>query len=537
MKVRWKKVVAMLAACGMAAGMLTACGGGDDGNDAPKADTENTGQETGGGADHGPVEVVVGTGMTWETATPFRTMRAYTVNYSRMLYDSLAYYADGELQPVVAKAWDMEEDGVTYNIEIFDYVEDSAGNHITAEDIVWMIEEQMAQGLKPFFAQIESVEQTGDYTLKVVLKKDVVGVFDYILQHTFVVSKTAYESDPDGFASEVVSTSPYLLTDFASNSSLTLEKRDDYWQKEELIPDCMANNVDKITFKYIGEASQQQIALETGEVDAYVSITQNLIPAFEGNDGFVVAKTPGAVVTKLAFSGDDSRAIAKDENLRKAIAYAIDEEGIIAGVYGGYGEAAHEGIPNNTPGYLAKWDEEEYYPYDVDKAKEYLAKSDYHGEELEILMSSSTVNERLGTMIQSYLLEAGINLKLNIVERALFSSMMYDGSGFDMKLDNPGGGDLVMLWEAAYSMNAYESGSSAGWHDAELTEMIETISTSEGYTEENIEKIHEYLMDQMQDYGICQPMQCDIYSTKLGIAEEVELPLGGIDFAASVYGK
>lgn len=42
----------------------------------------------------------------------------------------------GELAPEIAKSWEMV-DPVTYDIEIFDYVYDTDGNHITADDVVF----------------------------------------------------------------------------------------------------------------------------------------------------------------------------------------------------------------------------------------------------------------------------------------------------------------------------------------------------------------------------------------------------------------
>ena len=148
---------------------------------------------------------------------------------------------------------------------------------------------------------------------------------------------------------------------------------------------------------------------------------------------FTVIANPALTATTLRFSGHETKAIASDENLRKAIAYAIDENGIIAGVYNGYAETMTGPEAKGQLGYLDTWTKEENYQYDVEKAKEYLAKSNYGGETLEILASSSAANERLCTMIQAYLLEVGIQTKLNLVERSLYTAMTYDGTAFDIE--------------------------------------------------------------------------------------------------------
>jgi len=545
MRRNWKRLAAAMLACCMTVGALAGCGGkesqGNKETAAASTAAAGAGETAGTGNTaetpaKGAKELTIGIGMTWETLTPFRSNRAWTILYSRMLYDTLAYYtSDGVLNPVVAKSWEVEEDGVTWDVEIYDYVYDSQGNHITASDIVWMMNEQKAQGLKPAFSQMVSAEQTGDYTLKVEMEADVVRAFDNILMHTFVVSKDAYEADADGFTSKVVSTSPYLVTDFVSGSSISFEKRADYWQKEELIPASMANNLDKVTFKYIAEASQQQIALETGEVDAFVVITQSLLSSF-GSD-YEIAETLSSNGMQLFFSGDESRKISSDPNLCKAIACAIDEQGLIQGVYGGYAQPMHSSFPTGLYGTLDKWQNEEYFSYDVEKAKEYLAQSNYNGETLEILASSSTTNDRICTMIQAYLLEIGVNLKINIVDRALYTSMTYDGSAYDMILLSIGGTDLAAFWKTRYDMTSYEGGDATGRHDQTLTDMVKEASTTKGFTEENIDAINQYVNDNGYAYGICQPEQCDAYNKKIGLTEQVILPMGGIDFIASVYGN
>lgn len=211
-----KKLLTVLLACSLIVGTLAGCSG-QEANVATdsKESTQNTetSSESNTDADPGDAavtatnlsELTLGSAMAWETLTPFRTMRVWVNVYSRLLYDSLAYFsADGVLMPVVAKSWDVESDGVTWNIEIFDYVYDSAGNHITADDIIWNIEEHMAQGLKPCFNQIDSVEKTSDYSFNIILVQDMVGIMETVLMNTYVVSRAAYESDPDGFNTMVI---------------------------------------------------------------------------------------------------------------------------------------------------------------------------------------------------------------------------------------------------------------------------------------------------------------------------------------------
>lgn len=532
MKKILKWVCVAMVGC-MLVGSLTGCA-----NDSNPKDNvaKNTNTDNSTVSNETVTGITIGTSDAWDTLTPFRTTQSQMSSMVRLMYDRLAYQtADNRYIPQVAKSWKVEEDGVTWNVEIYDYVEDSAGNHITADDIVWMIEESMAQALKPCFNKIASVEKTGDYSFKVVMKQDIVNSFELILVSTYVVSQKAYEESTDGFATKTISTSPYIITDFVSGSHITFKKRDNYWQKAELIDSTQANNLDTITYKVIKEASQQQVALETGTVDAFEIINASIVPALESNDSYKIVQLPSSNGIQLFYSGDESRIVSKDENLCRAISYAIDAEGIVKGVYNGYAKIMHDAAVESVVGYLEKWNDEEYFPYDVNKAKEYLSQSAYKGEELELLCMSDSTSQRIAQMIQNYLLAAGIKLKLNIVDSALFSASRFDGAQYDMIIINAGAGSLPAFWSNRFDSKAYEKGDGTARKDETLTEMLYSTWTNDGFTEENIDAVHKYIVDHVYAYGLCLPTNCTIYNTKLSITSDVTLPVGSLDFAACVY--
>ena len=422
-----RKVVSVSLCTAM---LLTACGGATSNTGAAGKNETTVSVESDSAPSEAPEPAAdaglhnledgildVGTTIKWDSLTPFRTQVGNNAPWAAQVYETLARLTyDKEYVPLVAKSWKGEDDGVTFNVEIYDYVYDAAGNHITAEDIVWMIEKNMEAALKPSFGKVKSVEQTGDYTLKVVMKQNMVGAFEQILTSGYVVSKKAYEESKDEFASEIVSTAPYKITEFTPGATMTLEKKDDYWQKPELIHPACSANVQTLKYHVITEASQAGIALETGTLDAFYILDQNTVAQFEGNDKFTYVATPFINGSQMFFSGHDSRPIANDVNLRQAICYAIDAEGLLNAVYAGFGQTMKDPIADTSVGWLDKWHDEEYYEYDPAKAAELLKASNYKGEELILLSGSNSQTQRLCQMIQSYLLAVGINVKLNMAE-------------------------------------------------------------------------------------------------------------------------
>lgn len=540
---RLSKIMALTLAGCIAAGLLTACGSSESGSSkgAAASTAGNTvAEDKGPGGLHNLSDGVldVGTSIIWDTLTPFRSNTGNNAPYAYLAYETLAKLSeDKEYIPIVAKSWSAEDDGLTFQIEMYDYVTDSAGNHITADDIVWMIESAMEAALKPAFAKVDSVEKTGDYAIKVKMKKDMVGAFEAILTNTFVVSRAAFEASKDQFATELVTTSPYKLTEFVSGSVISFEKRDDYWQKEDLIPPENAANVDKMSFHIIKEASQAGIALETGDIDAFMMLDPNTAVQFADNPAFTMKANSYINGYQLYFSGAPERNIAEDKNLRQAICYAIDAEGLITGVFAGYGQTMHDPIADTSVGYLEKWKDEEYYPYNIEKAKELLAQSGYGGEELVLLAGSSSTTQRLCQMIQGYLLQAGINVKLNLVDQALYTATRLDGTQYDMTINTVGGDSLPDHWSIRYDSQAYKTGDATSRHDETMDGLLYQAWTRDGFVEENIDAVHQYLKENMYAYGMVQPENIDIWRTDLGMTKAVHTNKGSVDFSASVYGE
>ena len=228
------------------------------------------------------------------------------------------------------------------------------------------------------------------------MNNNIVGGFEKIMTDSYAISQAAFEASSDEFGSELVSTSPYTVTEFTANSVLTLELRDDYWQDVNNLPECVRPVVEKISFHSIPEASQMGIALETGEIDMAMRVDSSTGAQFVGNDNYTVELTEGHQGWQLFFSGADTSVCAEDVNLRQAICYAIDAEGLITGLCAGYGTVMYDAHSPVMVGYNPEWGERGILSLRCGKAKELLAQSNYNGETLNLLVSSATFSQRLG---------------------------------------------------------------------------------------------------------------------------------------------
>ncbi len=476
----------------------------------------------------------IGTAQLWATLSPFQTTQNQYGNFVRLLYDRMAYIYNGEYVPQMAESWEVADDGVTWTVKIHDNITDSEGNHITADDIVWFTQESMSRALKPVFNKVQEVSKIDDYTIQFVMKSQVVGTFELVLASVYGVSKTAFEASEDEFAKTVVSSGPYKVVEYVAGSHLTLELREDYWNKDETNP-ALQNNVKNVTYTIITEASQQQIALETGNVDCFESLTSSLVSAFEGNSAYGNVVSPSGNGIQMYFSGDESRPCGKSEDLCKAIAYCIDMSGVLTAAYEGRGTVMKSGASRMLVGYNTKWDSEPYFEYNVDTAKEYLEKSGYNGEELILVASSGGGSDLLTQVLQTYMLAVGINCKISLLDSALMASMRFDGSQYDMILVQAGGITITNWWGVRFDMNAYEKGDGTARNDETLTQLIYDSWTTAGYNEESIDAVNSYLNEHCYVYGLVNPDVNCVYRTDTGIVSAPVNCQGVADFVSAVF--
>lgn len=475
-------------------------------------------------------EMTYGCGNVFASLTCFRNNNAQHFQVIKRLYDRLVYLdGDSVYSNQAAKEIKVGEDGLTFDVEIYDNIVDSEGNHITADDVVWFVEQYMENGLKNYFKKVKSIEKTGDYSVRYVMKQDIAEVAGMVFASTFMVSKAAYEASADGFATYVVSTSPYKVTEFVPSNTIVMERRDDYWMPEELRGKYYTANIQKITETNISEVSQQQIALETGTIQAFPSVNTTIANAFVGNPDFFTCTSPSNNGNVIFFSGDEHSLCANNPDLRKALCYAIDPAGVIQGAMGNYGEPMHDICCRTCSGYVPEWDNNEYYPYSVDTAKEYLAKAGYNGEELNFVLVST--NTKLGTVLQAYWQQAGINVKMDPRDLALYNSVT--PADYDIYMTQTGNG--VANLYSQFLMKGYEYGNRIGYMNDELEEMLTFCCKTANYTPENLTKVRDYLYEQCYGFGIALPLVLNVVNNSVGMVTTAFNTQGYLDLVSCEY--
>ena len=365
---------------------------------------------------------------------------AYGVDIN-LVINSLAeglYYFDenNEIQPRLAESAEQTDD-TTYVYKIKEGVTFSDGTDLTAEDVEYSLNRQKNpendSSLAWMFANVDSIEKTGDYEVTVKLKKPD-ATWEQTLATTagLVVSKAYTEAHKDDIGTAgvgIVGSGPYIIDSWDQGEQLVLVKNDNYWDKEASI------DFSKAVIKIIKDSSVAKLSLEQGDIDYASWIGSDNANELDLAENVNVQNPYAYAETYLSFNNSVEK--LADVNLHKAVAYAIDKKAIVDSLF--YGKYA--GVANGLPygeetvsiekdSWKDFFESVEPYDYDLEKAKEYLAKSS-SPDGLSVTLkynSEAASDESVALAIQQNLADINIDVKLEGVTYSEIGTLRYGGS-------------------------------------------------------------------------------------------------------------
>lgn len=517
-----RKVLSLILAVAVTATLITGCGSTNSDtsdNSVETSEEEETetelnsagavsNEETGDVETMQAGEVSVAVSYDVSDLAPYSSATSGRLSVIQTLYEYLAYYdsnSETGLSGILMKECERIDD-YTMRVTVYDYIYDSEGNHLTASDVAFSFNTWAEKGNSVKCKLLESCTVVDDYTVDIKLNTDSVGDIENMMCGLVpIVTQAAYESSDDGMIEHVVSTSPYIVTDYVSGSTLTVVKNDNYWQTDEsLISPYSYANADKIVFHIVTEASQVSTNLETNVVDIAANMSSTEVSRFEGSEKYNVFAIAGTNFNWITFNCSEDGMFYNNPDFRKAICYTIDASGIVEGAFNGGAKVSKAYGNPECVDFNPEWNEEEYYEYDIEKAKELLESSGADtSQTIRIMYPSTAVNKSMAQIIQSYLLEIGLNCELLGYESALYQTYKTETGEWDIILDAVQSVDYV----TSLASKLQVSGSTPTVclvEDEKLQELVELVQTNAGHTEENIDAYMDYVKDQCYVYALCQ---------------------------------
>jgi len=310
------------------------------------------------------------------------------------------YATDGGLAPMIAREWEVNETGITWTLQRGVPWHDPAYGTVNAEDVMWSFEVGAQEGTQSSF----SGWYNDDYVNQRIVDDNTIAwdwgesgpTIRYIQMTRCCTGGTPIENKDyfndvgeEAHSINFMGSGPYRLISHAADDMIILKAVPNHWRKTAdwetvrilEVPE-QATRIALIKADQIDVTDVSMSLLDQIVTDPNLRLVQGLFPLkrggifyFGGNwqitePGGDYDVMPAAVENPwVGIPGDEvdkERAL----NIRRALSFAIDREGLNSQILLGQGCVAFVyTIDTCNPHWQDKWSHE----YSVEKAKEYLA--------------------------------------------------------------------------------------------------------------------------------------------------------------------
>lgn len=330
----------------------------------------------------------------------------------------LSFNSEGEIVDWLAESHNVSDDGLTYTFVLRDGLKFSNGNDVTAEDAVFSLERHLeVGGPLAIAAKVDSVKATDAKTLVITLQESYTPFLSELSNFSNgIIPKDFGGVTEEEFFKQPVGTGPFVVESWNPTGDVTFAKNPYYWQEGKPY-------IDKLVYKLIEDDSQAINQLKAGEVQGIESLAlQNANEIKEGANTAVVEN--GSWVTEQIFFNTLDEHFA-DVHVRRALAQAIDREGLTTALTFGYAQTATSLLPTAIP-YNSN-DTVKALEFNVEAAKQELAQSAYpNGFSTKLLVASGNSSRaQAAQIIQAAGKEIGINIEIESIELAAFRERFF----------------------------------------------------------------------------------------------------------------
>ena len=281
--------------------------------------------------------------------------------------------------------------------------------------------------------KIESVKALNPHTVQITLFKPDASILSHLASQYAIIFSQEYAVQLNADDNLVqldllpVGTGPYKVKNYFRNQYVRLEKNEDYWKKDakikNIIIDLSTDRTGRLVKFFNGEC----------QIASYPEVSQ-LGLLKENDKRYYVKSAEGMNLAYLAFNFQN--AVIQNEQVRRAIAQAINRQRIIKTIYHNTATVANNIIPNiswassvNTPDFA--------YDFNPSEAKKVLQDKQLHLN-MWVLNEEQVYNPaplKTAELIKEDLNNVGVNVTIRSVTRTfLIDQLNKKSENYDMIL-------------------------------------------------------------------------------------------------------
>ena len=336
---------------------------------------------------------------------------------------------DYQIEPLLAESWEFVEPN-TWRFRLRQGVTFHDGTPFTAEAVRWSMGRIARTGGGVLGVGEESTVVIDDHTVEITPTRPNRRLPQQLNHPNNSI--VAPNTEP---AEVRIGTGPFREVEYVKEDRYVFEAFGGYWGEPATLG--------RITFRFIPDATTRVLALQGGEVDLIYDVPRESAQQLEGGDFRLATSKVGAYeALYVNLHGPAPYDFGQDKAIREALAYAIDKEAIVTGVWQGNAEVSQTMIP---PGILGPaGDTIQGTTYDPERAKGILDAAGWvtggdgvrekGGRRLALTMivgfPNAEIHRPMPEFVQAQLEEIGVELEIVLTpDTATYEARLQTGEG------------------------------------------------------------------------------------------------------------
>lgn len=298
-------------------------------------------------------KIIVGEAVTFASYDPMGIDDGQGFyHYSRLVYETLVKFEDGEAIPGLAQRW--ESDGNTWTFYLRDNVTFTDGAIFNAEAVKLNFEklqEFKADSISYYggVSRITSMEVLDEYIIRLNYDNPYYAVLQDVSAMAFgMLSPSMFKDGNNPYGNtltDTTGTGPYVLKteNLKAGISYTFVQNKDYYNT--------LSGPEQFTVKIIPDADSRMMAMQSGEIDLLYGsyqITHDMFDFLKNLKDIKAVKSTKTYATRNLLLNSNSK-ILSDIRIRQAISYGINKEQIINTVLHSMEQKANTLFANSLP--------------------------------------------------------------------------------------------------------------------------------------------------------------------------------------------
>ena len=357
---------------------------------------------------------------------PHEQLSGGTLQYSHMVFDPLVRWSKTmDFEPRLATSWERT-DKYTVRFNLRKNVKFHSGNTLTSKDVLFTYNRLLeSPDFKALFQPFKELKVIDDYTFELITKEPFPLVM-HMATYIFPMDSAFYSGNDDNgqpkallkkhgdtySSTHASGTGPYIVTERQQGVKVEFSRFGGYWDKSS------PGNVDKIVLTPIKEAPTRVAALLSGDVDFIAPVPPTDLERIKNNPGTDLITMSGTRIITLQMNQKRVPQF-KDQRVRQAIVYAVNNAGIVKKIMRGFGTAAAQQSPRGYVGHVPG-----LFPrYDLKKAKQLMKDAGYEKGFSVTMMAPNNryVNDaKIAEAVASMLAKINIKVDLTTMPKAQY---------------------------------------------------------------------------------------------------------------------